>query len=127
MQDLVQDRLSGVQPETWSPAEEALQGHLEDGEAVLISVGAMLRVALQFFDRCELVLTDRRLIVLKPSWPWGFKFERDFARSACSVRRHKKRVDGSQLLVVHVDGDDICFYVPRRSRDGGVTILEALR
>ncbi len=123
----MEDRSSGVQPETWSPAEEALQGHLEEGEAVMVSVGAMLRVALQFFDRCELVLTDRRLIVLKPSWPWGFKFEQEFHRSACSVRRHRQRLDGSQLLVVHADDEDICFYIPRRARDGGVAILEALR
>jgi hypothetical protein len=116
-----------LRPETWSRADEALDGHLDPDESVLTSIGALVRVALQFFDRCELVLTDRQLVVLKPQWPWGYRFERGMPRSMCAVVRHKQRIDGSQLLVVRFLDEDMCFYIPRRSRDGGVAILEALR
>lgn len=113
--------------ETWRRAEEALDGHLATGEKVLLTVGVLERVALQFFDRCELVLTDRSLIVLKPSWPWGYRFERSLARAECSIFRHKQRFDGSALLVIRCGGEDLGFFVPRRSRDAGIAILEALR
>ena len=73
------------------------------------------------------VLTDRRLIVLKPSWPWGFRFEADYPREACRITKVKPRVDGSTLVVIGHAGEDLCFYVPRRSRDGGIAIMEALR
>lgn len=114
-------------PETWSESADALEGYLEPGEQIRVSVSALVRVGFQFFDRCELVLTDRQLIVLKPSWPWGFRYEQGMLRSECLVSKYKERVDGSQLLVVSTDDGDVCFFVPRRSKDGGVAILEALR
>ena len=125
--DAPEDGAMEVASETWSRAEEALEGHLASGEKILLTVGVLQRMALQFFDRCELVLTDRSLIVLKPSWPWGYRFERSLARAECSVFKHKQRVDGSALLVIRCGGEDLGFFVPRRSRDAGIAILEALR
>jgi len=122
------DAIEEMQPETWSEADEALDGQLAPGEVVLMSVGALIRTSLQFFDRCEVVLTDRQVILLKPSWPWGYRYDSGHLRTDCKVKKYKQRVDGSQLLVVDAgEGQDLCFYVPRRSRDGGVAILEALK
>ena len=116
-----------VRSDDWSETLEALDGHLQEGEQLESTAGTLQRVALQFFDRCQLVLTDRRLIVLKPSWPWGFRFEADYPREACRITKVKPRVDGSTLVVIGHAGEDLCFYVPRRSRDGGIAIMEALR
>lgn len=113
--------------ETWRRAGEALMGHLEDGEQVLAAAGVLERVALQFFDRCELVLTDRSVVILKPSWPWGYRFERSMPRSECTVSREKQRFDGSFLIVIRYGDEDLAFFVPRRSRDEGLGILEELR
>lgn len=114
-------------PDTWSGSSEALEGHLAPDEQVLTSIGALARISAAFFDRCEIVLTDRQVIVLKPSWPWGFRYDRSFARADASVKRYKARVDGSQLLVIAVGDEDLCFYVPRKAREGGLDIVEALQ
>ena len=119
--------LADDRPETWSGSSEALEGHIALDEQVITSVGALARISSAFFDRCEIVLTDRQVIILKPSWPWGLRFDRGFARSDASVKRYKSRVDGSQLLVIAVGDEDLCFYISRKARDGGFEIVDALQ
>lgn len=94
--------------------EAAIVSNLFTGEQLEISSEALARVALQFFHRCAVILTDRRLVVLKPAWPWGYKLHASFQRADCSIMKSKKKVDGSTLMIVkHPTGVE-CLYFARR-------------
>ncbi len=106
----------------------ALADELEPGERVVVAADALLRVALQLFHRCGVALTDRRLILLKPSWPWGYKLDRAMSLEGCFLVNEKDRFDGSRLMVLkHRDVDGIIgLYFGRRWRDHSDAIVGAL-
>jgi len=57
-------------------------------------------LALGFFEKSYAAITDRQLLILKRTWPWGWKVSSAHRRSACSLHASKVRIDGSILLIV---------------------------
>ena len=101
----------------------ALATSLLPDEQVEMDAEALVRVTMSFFHRCLLCLTDQRLIVLKPAWPWGYKAFLTIDRAECVLDRIKKKIDGSTLVVIkHPRGID-CFYLSHRWQ-GQAEILE---
>lgn len=95
---------------------DALSGTLYPGEQVEVSAEALVRVALQFFHRGAVYLTNRRLLIMKPAWPWGFKLDASYDRADLRVVKLKQKVDGSQLLIIkHPTGVE-CLFFARRFR-----------
>lgn len=94
--------------------DDAVTANLLPGERVEVSTEALARVALQFFHRCSVILTDRRLLILKPAWPWGYKLDAAVDRSECSVTRRKRKVDGSNLLIIEHPGEVECLFLSRK-------------
>jgi CheY-like chemotaxis protein len=105
--------------------DEAVAANLLPGESVEISSEALARVALQFFHRCSVVLTDRRLLVLKPAWPWGYKVDVAVDRLECRLTKHKKKMDGATLLIIE-HGDEVeCLFFARRWRTQADALVAA--
>ena len=94
--------------------DEAVTAALLPGENVQLSAEALARVALQFFHRCSVVLTDRRLLILKPAWPWGYKLDVAVERPDCALTKHKKKMDGSHLLIIEHGGEVECLFLARK-------------
>ena len=97
---------------------------LTDGEQVVVAAEGLMRTSGVAFDKCRVVLTQGRFIVLKAGWPWGFKVDRSIPRDDCRVKTTKERFDGSQLLVVSYSGGDVCLYFGR-AEAGVVSTLRA--
>lgn len=116
------------------PSQEGLTGKLADVVAAFLEPGehverrsdALMRIAPQFYAKCRLVLTDRRLLVLRQAWPWGYKVSDCYDRNASSVARNKERIDGSRLVWIRHDGQEPCFYFGRRWREEASALSEAL-
>ncbi len=106
--------------------EAVIADHLETGEHIEVAADALRNLALGFFEKSYVALTDRQLLILKPAWPWGWKVSSAHRRSACTLRRHKERVDGSLLLVVRDGTDLIGLYFGPGHRDAGASIRRAL-
>lgn len=105
-------------------ASAELEDILGEGEHVLVMADGLVRESGVAFDKCRVVLTPARLIVLKSGWPWGYKVDRSIVRADCILKNKKKRLDGSQLVVIaHPDGD-LCLYFGRGEADA-VTALSA--
>ena len=94
--------------------DDAVTANLLPGEEVEVSSEALARVALQFFHRCSVVLTDRRLLIFKPAWPWGYKLDSAADRADCAVTRRKRKVDGSNLLIIEHRGEVECLFLSRK-------------
>lgn len=106
--------------------EEALEGALYPGERLEVSAEALIRVAMQFFHRGAVYLTDRRLLIMKPAWPWGFKLDSTHGRGDLSVVKVKRKLDGSQLMVIrHATGVE-CLYFARRFQEQASAIVASL-
>jgi len=80
---------------------------------VAVYAEGLLRVVSPLFDKCSVVLTDERLIVLAPGWPWGFKVRGAESRAECAVVKHKMKIDGSRLMVLRHGEEVRCLYFPR--------------
>ncbi|MEX0991111.1 MAG: response regulator [Actinomycetota bacterium] len=106
--------------------EAVIADHLETGEHIEVAAEALRNLALGFFEKSYVALTDRQLLILKPAWPWGWKVSSAHRRSACTLRRHKERVDGSLLLVVRNGTDLIGLYFGPGHKDQGSSIQRAL-
>ena len=102
--------------------------HLAPGEGVVAYSEGLIKEGGITFDKCKVVLTRYRLIIIKHGWPWGYKVDKTYPRESCSVIRHKERVDGSQLLIVHDDetNNDLCLYFGRADRDESEAIRKSL-
>jgi CheY-like chemotaxis protein len=129
--DAMNSALSGTEPPA-APAsatgnvDEAMKANLFSGESVELSAEALSRVTLQFFHRCQVYLTDRRLVLLKPAWPWGFKLAASHQRADCVVRTVKHKVDGSSLMVIQHPAGVECLYFSRKWREQADAIVAAL-
>ena len=106
--------------------DDAVKANLLPGERVEVSAEALARVALQFFQRCSVVLTDRRLLVLKPAWPWGYKLDAAIDRLDCSVTKRKKKMDGSNLLIIEHRGEVECLFLARKWGRHADALVEGL-
>lgn len=87
---------------------------------------ALVKVVMQLFNRCALVLTDRRLILMTPSWPRGYKAEGSFPRSSCTILKTKRRFDGSTLIVISHGAGVTCLYLSRPWSSQAEVIIGAL-
>lgn len=133
-EDLVDAIGSAVSESAPSPDEEAVAGDfgtaltamLLPNERVEVDAEALIRVTMSFFHRCLLCLTDKRIIVLKPAWPWGYKAFLTLDRGGCVVDRVKKKLDGSTLMVIKSPQGVNCFYLSRRWRDHAEALERAL-
>ena len=118
------DRASGQDPQ--SSADKVLGEALEPGEQVEIFASALKREALHLFEKCKVALTDRRLIVLKPAWPWGYKVDRADPRAGCAVLKSKQKIDGSHLVIINGPDGVVGLYFSRGWRDQAAALLAAL-
>ncbi len=80
--------------------EAVIADHLGPGEHIEVAAEALRNLALGFFEKSYVAMTDRQLLILKPAWPWGWKVSSAHRRSACSLHASKVRIDGSILLIV---------------------------
>jgi len=106
--------------------DQAVAQMLQPGETVEVTADALIRVVLQFFHRCRVVLTDRRVMILKQAWPWGYKVNAIYDRAGCGIVKYKQRVDGSQLIIIRHTQDVLCLYFHRRWREQAARIKDAL-
>ncbi|MEX0832537.1 MAG: hypothetical protein WD276_01480 [Actinomycetota bacterium] len=108
------------------PIDDAIADLLEPGENVDVFADALVRSALHLFERCKVAVTDRRVIIMKQSWPWGYKAEGSHPRSKCSILKFKQRLDASQLLILRHDEGVTGLYFSRRWRNQAVAFRDAL-
>jgi len=106
--------------------EDVVAAALKPGEQVELSSEALARVKLQFFHRCAVYLTDRRLLIFKPAWPWGYKLNSSFWREDCQIHKFKKRPDGSRLLIIKQPAGVECLYFSLRWRSQGDQLIQAI-
>lgn len=99
---------------------------LGDGERVVVAVEGLVRESGVIFDKCKIVLTEDRLVVLKHGWPWGYKIDRSIPRTECAVQNHKERFDGSQLVLVQHPQGVLCLYFGRGDTTAAVTFRAEL-
>ncbi len=112
---------------TKASLEGTIQEALEPGERRVAFADVLVRVVLQLFERSALVLTDRRLIVLSPAWPWGYKVDAAMDRAGCRLERYKERFDGSRLMIVRNDDRNLCAYFGRSWQKEADMIRDELR
>ncbi len=109
-----------------STMDETIAEALLPGEQVEVSVRGLVKVVLQLFNRCVVVLTDRRLLVFSSPWSRGYKLEEGYARDACAVLSRKVRFDGSRLVVVRARGDTITLHFARSVQSEADAVCAAL-
>ncbi len=93
--------------------DKAVGGTLQPGEQIVAFAEGLMKVVLQLFNKCAVVLTDRRLIMLSPSWPWGYRIDGSLPRSQCAIMNLKRKFDGSSLLILKHPGGVTCLYFSR--------------
>lgn len=91
--------------------------YLAPGEGVVAFADGLVRETGITFDKCKIVLTRYRLIIIKQGWPWGYKVDRTLPRSECRVLKDKERFDGSELLIIEHDSGPVCLYFGRHDRE----------
>lgn len=108
-------------------AEEIVARALLPGEQVVTFTECLRKVALALFEKTSITITDRRLLVIGPAFPWGQELKSTHELSACQIVNGKERVDGSRLLVVRHESGTICLYFPRSHQDDADAVLGAVR
>jgi hypothetical protein len=114
------------EPEAHASLDKAITEALEPGEQVIAFAEALVKVVMQLFNRCAIVLTDRRVILMAPSWPRGYKAEGSFPRSSCVILKTKQRFDGSTLLIIGHGAGVTCLYLSRPWQAQAEIIVKAL-
>lgn len=107
-------------------AEEALLQALHDGEQTYLFVECLRRQKLQMFERAVVALTDRRLIVIGPAFPWGHNVKEAHPLTDCTIVNGKERIDGSRLMVLRHDRGTLCLYFARSHREEADAVLNAV-
>ncbi len=111
------------QPQTVSDASFAMfSEYLAPGEGVVSYSDALVREDGIVFDKCKVVLTRQRLIIIKHGWPWGYKVDRTLPREDCRVLKEKDRFDGSKLMIIEHPGGVLCLYFGRGAQEEAATI-----
>ncbi len=106
--------------------QDTVADSLEPAERVLIQCDGLMRIASQLFAKCKVVLTDRRLIVLKQTWPWGYKVGETHELSGCLLERRRERFDGSTILDIRDAEQSLRFYFARRWSEQAEAMVRAL-
>jgi len=84
---------------------DSISSHMERGERVHAFAHALVKVEGTRFDECEVVLTDRRLLVLDHREGGASYQVQPLPRDKCSVKSTREQSDGSLLVLVdHGDG-----------------------
>ena len=107
-------------------AEGLIEYLLEPGEQVAVTAECLRRVAIQLFEKATVVVTNQRLLVVSPCFPWGYKLREAHFLEDCRVANGKGRLDGSCLLVLAHDTGKLCLYLPRSRRREADAIVEAM-
>jgi hypothetical protein len=107
-------------------AEEALLQALQPGEHTYLFTECLRRQKFQLFERAVVAVTDRRLIVIGPAFPWGNEVKADHALATCTVINGKERIDGSRLMVIRHDHGTLCLYFARSHRDEADAVLNTV-
>jgi len=111
------------QPQTVSSDSFAsFSEYLAPGEGVVVYSDALVRESGIVFDKCKVVLTRQRLIIIKHGWPWGYKVDRTLPRDDCRVLKQKVRFDGSELMIVEHPAGVLCLFFHRGARDEAAAI-----
>jgi hypothetical protein len=85
------------------------------------------RVALQLFEKASVVVTDQRVLVVAPGFPWGYELKEIHSRAACAILTGRERKDGSRLLIVRVGKDKLCLFFARSHQQEADDVLNAIR
>lgn len=108
------------EPFSWSIA-----GNLELGERVQAFTSAEVQIGQADFRPAQVVLTDRRLLVLLPI-PGGQPVVRSFDRHACSAIQHRERDDGSLLVALKAGGALLGLVIQQWNREDAEPLLIAV-
>ena len=107
-------------------AEEALLQSLQEGEQTALFTECLRRQKMQMFERAVVALTDRRLIVIGPAFPWGHTVKEAHPLTDCSVVNGKERIDGSRLMIIRHDRGTLGLYFARSHREEADAVLNAI-
>lgn len=107
-------------------ASRVISDALRPGEEVLAYAEGLVRARLRLFERCVVVLTQRRLLILQPRWPFGYKLDRPFEVTGDTLVNSRQRVDRSTLAIVHDGPNARCLYFPRSWRRQAEEMLRYL-
>lgn len=110
----------GTEPFSWSMA-----GNLELGERVQAFTGAEVQIGQADFRPSEVVLTNRRLLIILPI-PGGQPVIRSFERVACSAIQTRERADGSVSVALRAGGALMGLLIQPWNRDDAGPLLEVL-
>lgn len=108
------------------PDDADILDYLHPGERLEEYARGLIRVALQLFRKCEVGVTDSRVLIMEPKWPRGYGLSRSFYRTACSVVNARVRFDGSTLVLLKSGEEILCLYFGRRVRDKANSIVRLL-
>lgn len=110
----------GPEPFSWSVA-----GNLELGERVQAFSSAEVQIGQADFRPSQLVLTDRRLLVLLPI-PGGQPVVRSFERASCAAIQARERDDGSILVALRAGGALLGIVVQSWDRGDAEPLMTAI-
>lgn len=91
-------------------AEAVLLSSLRPDETVVAYAEGLVRVVLQLFENCGVLLTDQRLLVAQRAWVNHWEVRTEFAVDSCEVLEDRVRFDASRLLAVQCGEVTRCFY-----------------
>lgn len=106
--------------------EEVVAAALYPDEHLWMMVECLRRRRLHIFERSVIALTERRLMVISPAFPWGYQLDGAYPLSSSWVVNGKERIDGSRLMVLKHEGGMLCLYFGRNHRDKAEAILTAV-
>lgn len=106
--------------------QEAVSRALWPGEAVELQVQCLRKLKLQLFENTLLILTPARLLIIGPSFPWGWELKGQHARADCGVVNGREHSDGSRLMLVRTASGPVCLYFKRSGAASADALLQAL-
>jgi hypothetical protein len=77
------------------------------------------------FDKAVVVLTDRRLLIVSPSFT-GHELTQTHLSSGCGVLNSKERFDGSRIVAIRHESGNLCLYFARPWRAQAEWICQTL-
>jgi len=113
-----------------TPENGVVFDHLHPGEKLLVYAHGLLQIKLQLFKKCKVAVTDQRVLLFEPKWPWGYGLARSLRRETCHVPSFKERRDKSQLVLLRHEDEhehrNFCLYFARRERKAATALRKML-
>ena len=103
-------------------AEVVLRNALRPDETVIGYAEGLVRVVLQLFEGCAVLLTDQRLLLAKRAWVDHWEVKAELASASCEVIENRVRFDTSRVLVAREGETTLCLYFGHRWRDAAGVI-----